>query len=110
MILVVGRILLVREHDHARRGEPRDVVDVSVRVVADAAFAEPDRLANPERIAKDALVAVARETGIPLLNRREQALLGHEQRAFAVGLDRAAFEDDALAVVRTRGLDAREAR
>ena len=68
MILVVGRIFLVGEHDHARRREPRDVVDVSVRVVADAALAEPDRLANSERVAKDALVSLARESRISLLN------------------------------------------
>ena len=40
----------------AGRDEARDVVDVAVRVVADAALAEPDRLADAEVVAEDALV------------------------------------------------------
>ena len=110
MVLVVRGVLLVREHDHAGRDEARDVVDVAVRVVADAALAEPDRLANAEVLAERALVAVAIEPRIAHLHVGEEPLLGHEHRALAIGLDAAALEHETLARVRTLRLDARQRR
>ena len=92
------------------RDEARDVVDVPVRVVADAAFAEPDRLPRAEPLAKGLLVALARQPGISDLHVAQQPLLGDEQQAGAVGLDAAAFEHDRRAGVRARRLDARQRR
>ena len=68
MVLVVGRILFHGEHDRVGAHEPRDVVDVAVRVIALAALAEPDGAVDAEPIAEDALVACAVEPRVPLLD------------------------------------------
>jgi len=59
MVFIVGRILLVREHDDTGRDESRDVIDVAVSIVADVALAEPDRLSNTEVLGKDPFVTLA---------------------------------------------------
>src|SRR6185437_8081630 len=79
------------------------------RVVADATRAEPDGLPNAERFVKHALVAIAVESRVAHLHAGEEPLLSHEQRAFAVAVDSAAFQHDAGAGVRTLGLDAAKA-
>ncbi len=98
-VVLVGRILFDREHDGALVNEPRDVIDVAMRVVADTALAEPDRAADAQPLAEDPLVVVTRESGVPHLDVAQQPLLGHEQQARAVDLDAAALEDDPIAVV-----------
>src|SRR3981081_2444590 len=93
MILVVGGILLVRQNDHARSDEPRDVVHMAMRIIAHTPRAEPDRLTDAEILTERALVADPIEARITYLDVGEQPLLRHEQRPFAVRLDAAAFED-----------------
>ena len=69
MVLVVTGIVLVGEHDHARRDEPRDVVDMPMCVVTGASLAEPDRLSNTEIFVENALIPLARQARIALLHR-----------------------------------------
>ena len=69
------------------------LVDVPVGVVADDAAAEPEDVGRAEVIAE-----VLLDVGLGKLRVAiwvEQALLGGEQRAAAVDVDRAAFQDDA---------------
>src|SRR5262245_60654331 len=78
---------------------------MAVGIVADAAFAQPDRLADAECLAKYRLVTLARQAGIPCLDWREQTFLGHEQRALTVGVDRPALEHYRLAVIGSHRFD-----
>src|SRR5688500_277342 len=110
MILVIGGVFLIGEHDHTGGDESRDVVDVAVRVVADAALAEPDRLADAEAVAERPLVAGAVEPRIAYLFVREEPLLGHEHGPLAVGLDPTSLEHETRARIRTCGLEARQPR
>src|SRR6185503_855874 len=89
----VGAVRLDDGHDRARRDEPREVVDVAVRVVARDALPEPEDLADAETVAQQALDVDARQLGVPI--RVQEALLRRQQRALAVDLDRAALEHDA---------------
>ena len=107
MVLVRG-VLFEREHHHARRHEACDVVHMPMRVVADAALAEPDRLADPQFLGEAALVVGAREAGVPHLHVAQQPLLGHEHRALAVGLDAAPLEHHASLAIVPRRLVQRE--
>ena len=92
----------------AGRDETRDVVDVAVRVVADASLAEPDRLADAEVLGEDALVAVARSRpGLRTCTSASSHSSVDEQRPCAVGLDAAALEDEPLR--RRRAASARRA-
>ena len=108
MIVVVGGIVLVREHDDARRDKPRDVVHVPMRIVADASLAEPDGLANAEVIAEDALVRVAVEAGVAHLHLGKEPLLGHEHRAGSIRFDSASLEDETFATIRPRRFPSRQ--
>ena len=78
-----------------------DVVDVAVGVVAGAAAGEPEGLVDAEVIAEGAFEQALRsgfvaEAGIALLDLGEETFLGGEQDSRAVGVDGAAFEDDAV--------------
>ena len=100
LVVLVGRIVFDGQDHRVRSHEPRDVVDVAVRVVADAAFAEPDRVADAEPLREDLLVVLRVESRVADLDVAEQPLLGDEQQPVAVDLDAAAFEHDPLAGVR----------
>ena len=86
------------EDDRVGADEPRDVVDVPVRVVADAAFPEPDRPLTPS-ISRKTLRSRRGSARVADLDVAEQPLLGYEEQARAVHVDAAAFEHDAAAVV-----------
>ena len=45
-VVLVQGVFFDSDHHRIRADEPRHVIDMAVRVVADAAFAEPDRLAD----------------------------------------------------------------
>ena len=79
----------------SRPDEPREVVDVAVRVVAGDAPAEPDDVADAEIVGEDLLEPGAVEPGVAGLDLAEQAFLGREQGAAAVDVDRAPFHHDA---------------
>ena len=81
-----------------------------VGIVAEAAFAEPDRLRDPEFVGKDPFVIRALESGVSHLHIREQPFLGHEHRAAPVRLDAAPFEYDASFLVRPQRLATRKCR
>src|SRR5439155_14083637 len=68
------------------------------------ASTEPEDLADPEVHGEQALELRARHAGVPCLRAREQALLGGEEGAAAVGVDGAALEDDVARVAAERGL------
>ena len=67
--------------------EPRQVVDVSVGVVAVDAPAEPDDVAHAEKVGEDPLQGRPVELRVARLDRAEQALLGRQQRAPAVDVE-----------------------
>src|SRR5215203_4821377 len=77
-------------------------------VVADAALAEPDRLANAEVFSKGALVARAIEPGIADLLVGQEPLLGDEERSLAVRLDPAAFEHESITRIGSGRLEPRQ--
>jgi len=78
------------------RDEAGDVVDVAVGVVAGAAAMQPEGLMDAEVVVEGALQLLAADSGVALLDLREEALLSGEQNARAVGVDGAAFEDYAM--------------
>jgi hypothetical protein len=82
-----------RRRQSSWANEAGDVVDVAVGIVAGDAAIEPDHLIDAEKIVKGLLQLRAADAGIALLYLAEQALLGGEQNARAVGVDGAAFED-----------------
>ena len=90
--------------------EPRHVVDVAVRVVADAPFAEPDRLANPQPFLEQPLVVLAGQTWVADLDVGQQPLFGRQQKPLTVDLDAAPFEHDALTGIGAARLFASHAR
>src|SRR2546423_1861582 len=110
MVVVVGRIFLERKDDHTGSREPRDVIAVTVWVVTDASFAEPNGLENTECVMKYLLVPFARQAGVSNLHVREQALLGDEHRTFAIGFNGAALDHDSFTRIRPKRLDSWELR
>src|SRR5207253_8094020 len=65
---------------------------------------EPEDLADAQVRAEHALELRARDTGVPRLLAREQALLGGEEGAAAVDVDGAALEDDVARAAAKRRL------
>ena len=81
--------------------EAGDVVDVAVGVVAGAAAVEPEGLVDAEVVVEGLFEVLAgfvfvAEAGVALLDFGEEALFGGEEDACAVGVDAAAFEDEAV--------------
>ena len=81
--------------------EAGDVVDVAVGVVAGAALVEPEDLFDAEVVVEGPFEVLAgfgfgAEAGVALLDFGEEALFGGEEEAGAVGVDAAAFEDEAV--------------
>ena len=97
-------------HDHARGHELRHVVHVArgrVRPgVLDQAVGQPDDLLHAEPLAQQRFVVGAAQPQVAVV---QQALLGGEQRALAVGVEGAALEHERrLVELRAPGLgDAR---
>ena len=90
--------------------EAGDVVDVSVGVVAGAASVEPEGLVDAEVVVEGLLeggasLGLVAEARVALLDRGEEALFGGEEDAGAVGVDGAAFEDDAMGCLVRDGAD-----
>jgi hypothetical protein len=77
-MVVVARIVLDGDDDRAVIDESRDIVDMPVRVVTDAALAQPDRVANAQPVSKDLLVVTAPESNVSYLLVGEQPFLGDE--------------------------------
>ncbi len=67
---------------------------MAVGVVACDATSQPDHVAGPQVIGEDALDVRAAEPGVAGLNLAEQALLGRQDRAAAIHVDRAALHHD----------------
>ncbi len=100
VIFVVG-VGLDGGEDLVSGDEAGDVVDVAVGVVAGAAFVEPEDLFDAEVVVEGLLEVMAglvfgAEAGVALLDLGEEALFGGEEEACAVGVDAAAFEDEAV--------------
>ncbi len=102
-VVLVGAVLLAAENDGAGAGESRDVVHVSVRVVAGDAPVQPEDIAGAQKIAEDLFVVAPRHPGIANLDMRiEQALLGRQEGSGTVDVDRAPLQDD-VPTARARG-------
>ena len=100
VVLVVG-VLFDGGEDGVFVDETGDVVDVAVGVVAGTAFVEPDGLVDAEVIVEGLFEVLAggffvTEAGVALLDLGEEAFLGGDEDACAVGVDGAAFEDEAV--------------
>src|SRR5678816_3372292 len=103
-MILVGGILLDRQHDCVSAHEACDVVDVPVRVVPDAPLAQPDRLPDAEPVCEHAFVVRPREPGIADLRVAQQPLFGDQKKSLAVDLDAAALENNPPPAIRTLGL------
>ena len=99
-VIVVARVGLDGQHDGVAAHESRDVVDVPVRIVPDAALSEPDRVMDAEPFGEQAFVVVSCEAGVAHLHVRQQPLFGHQQQSVAVDLDASTLEDQAGVPVR----------
>src|SRR5579872_6014713 len=71
---------------------------MAVGVVALYAIAQPDNVLDTQIVGEDFLVIFALHSRVALLHFTEKAFFGSEQSPLAVDLNRAAFEDDALAI------------
>ncbi len=67
-----------------------------MRVVAGRATVEPENLVDAEVVVEGLLDLLARDAGVALLDLGEEALLGGEEDSGSVGVDGAAFEDEAV--------------
>ena len=94
-VIVVRGIVLDGEDDRIRRHEARHIIDVTVRVVADAPCAEPDRTRHAKPFRERALVLLARHAGVAHLHVAQQPFFGDEHQPIAVHFDAASFEHDA---------------
>ena len=98
----VSRIIFDHGDDRIGSDEAGEVVDVAVRVVAEDAAAEPDRVRRAEVVGENFFVVFARHAGVALLHLAEQAFFGGEDGAASVDVDGAAFEHDAGVVTSGR--------
>ncbi len=97
-VIHIFRIVLDHGDDRIWSDEAGEVVDVTVGIVAEDAFAEPDRVRCTEVVGEELFVVGAGHAWIALLDFAEQAFFRGEERAASVDVDGAAFEDDAGAV------------
>jgi hypothetical protein len=100
MVFVAG-VGLDAGEDFIFADEAGDVVDVAVGVVAGAALVEPEDFFDAEVGLKGLFEVFSgfgfgAEAGVAFLNFGEEALLSGEEEAGAVGIDAAAFEDQAV--------------
>ena len=106
LVVLVGAVGLARDDDGGGADEAREVVDVTVRVVAGDAAVEPQRLRHAELLREHALeIALGHARVADLHGLGEEALTRREHRALSVEIDAAALEHDApladiLAVIR----------
>ena len=101
-VVLVGSVGLDGGEDRVGADEAGYIVDVAVGVVPGAAAVEPDRLLDAEEVVKGLFQQGAgglpiAQSRVALLDIGEEALLGGEEDASAVGIDGAAFEDQPMA-------------
>ena len=102
-VIRVRRIGFAGGQHGARADEAGNVIDVAVGVVADNAALQPQNLFHSQHPAQRGFNLLARHSRIALLHRAEQALLGGQQQAASVHVNRSAFEHH-LAARRTAHL------
>src|SRR5450759_2660368 len=98
-VVLIRRILLVRQDHRVARAEAGDVVDVPMRVVAHGALAQPYSIGHSQVLVERFLVIAGHHQWIAHLHIREQPFLGHEHAARAIHLDPATLQNEALSVV-----------
>jgi hypothetical protein len=99
LVRVIGRGR--HRDDDTRRHEACERVDVPVGVIVGEPAIEPDHALDAERRAQELVHCVLVEIRVAVA--AEQALARRQHRAFAVDLDRAALEDEALRPCRHTG-------
>ena len=109
-VILVRRILFVGKDDRFAARKTRDVVDVTVRVVTDRAFAQPYSIGYAEVLRESFLVVLGRHPGISHLYVRKEPLLGHQHHSPAVDLDSSPLQDQPLASVFAFCFRARQSR
>jgi hypothetical protein len=110
---VVGIILVgLNNSDYRlRRDKARDVVNVTVGIVAGDAALQPNHVGDAEIVVKGGFDLLSRSSGIALLHVAEQAFFGSDQGAATVDVNAAAFEDEWFAVeLRVKLADAESLR
>ena len=95
-VLRIALVVRPREHHFAGPRETAQVVDVPVRLVVDDAFAQPDDAGDAQVFVQQDLHLTRVELRIAV--RVQQALLGGEQRALAVDVNRTAFQHERRAI------------
>jgi hypothetical protein len=82
-----------QDGDHGRRGhEARDVVHVTVGVIAGDAAVQPEDLSDSQVIGEQLLILLAVQLRVARLHRAEKTLLGGQQETLAVHINGAALE------------------
>jgi hypothetical protein len=100
-MVLVGGVRFDADEDGVLSYKASDVVDVAVGIVAGAAAVQPEGLLDAEVVVEGlfeqsaGLFGVA-EARVALLDWTQKTFLCGEQAAGAVGVDGAAFEDDAV--------------
>jgi hypothetical protein len=99
-VVVILRVLLLNKKQRPLIDEPAQVVHVSVSIVADYAFTQPENAGDTEVIMEHCRVVVFRETRIPRLDLLfEKAFFGGEKSSFTVVIYGTSFKYDMAAVV-----------
>jgi len=102
VVRVVGVVGPGQQH-FARADEAAEVVDVAVGFVVEQAVGQPDDAVDRQVLAQDRLDLLAGQLRVAVAV--EQALLGGDQRAFAVDVDRAALEHETFGAIAIAVLD-----
>src|SRR5207248_1854255 len=100
-VVRIGSIWFHGGQNNIRRDKTRDVVHVSVRIVADDAALQPNYVGDAEIIMQGTFNLVTRKPRVALLHVTEQAFFGRDECSEAVDVNAAAFKNKWF-VVQTR--------
>src|SRR5262245_40841073 len=92
----IAPIRLIADNHACGSNETREIVHMSRRVIACNSVRQPDHLASAEIVGQHPFGAFATERAISGEPAGQQTLLRRERAAFAVHVDRATLEHDAL--------------
>src|SRR3954451_14142152 len=95
-MVLVAAVRLNRRNHGPRADEARDIVNVTVRVVAFNTAAEPNDVVHTQILREDLFEIFFAEPAIALLLARKQTFFGGEHRPAAIDVYAAAFEDYAM--------------
>ena len=91
-ILWIGFVVSPGQRDHAGANEAADIIDMTVCLVVKNTFSKPDEFFDAEIVGQCLFDFHPGQGRIAVVI--EQAFLGRHQRAFAIGMDGTAFQND----------------